>query len=368
MSLEGEKPESLRDTIGAAFDEHVPPPESDQSADTGTPAAPAEAAPEAAPKPGRTAGRARGPDGKLLPGKAQQAPEAPTISAPAVTPAAPARPPRPSSWKKEYWEHWDKIDPSVASYIAQRESEYAKGVSTYKSEWDRVQPMAQAMAQFEPLLQQHNIRPDTWITNLGNAHKSLALGTPEQKASMFVKLAQDYQIPIESLFVQGQDGKLYFNPQIQPHQPAQQQQQAQQPDVRELVRQELLEHQTKSEIQNFVSATGSDGQPKHPYFEDVRETMERLLAANLATDLEDAYNQALALPRHAELTAQIRAQEAKAEADRNAAERAKQVARARGNTISPKTSTPTVSGADRPKGVRASIEAAYDSVIGSGRV
>lgn len=220
------------------------------------------------------------------------------------------------------------------------------------------------MAQFQPILQQHNIRPEVWITNLGNAHKLLATGTPEQKASSFLKLAQDYQVPIEQLFVQGQDGKLYFNPNIQPHQ----QPQTQQHDVRALVRQELLEERTQTEIQNFATATDDKGQLKYPHFEAVRSTMTGLLQANLATDLQDAYQQALALPRHSDITAQIREQEAKAEAERNAAEQARKVAAAKSKAISPKGSTPSAGGETKPKGVRAALEQAYDQVIGTDRV
>ena len=45
--------------------------------------------------------------------------------------------PRPSSWKKDYEESWGKLDPTLQDYIAQRESDFAKGVSTYKSQWDQ---------------------------------------------------------------------------------------------------------------------------------------------------------------------------------------------------------------------------------------
>lgn len=361
--------ESLRDTITNAYDEHT------EVASTETPAGidpgkvvegtiPAETpVVETEPKPSRTDGRARDEKGRLLPGAAKK-PEAEVLvpAAPVIT--AKPHPARPSSWKKEYWDHWGKLDPSVAEYINQRESEYAKGVSTYKNEWDQVRPIAEAMAQFQPLLQQYNIKPETWITNLGNAHKSLALGTPEQKASTFLKLIQDYQVPIESLFVQGNDGKLYLNPQVQPFQ----QQPAPQPDVKELVRQSLLEERTAQEISAFATATDDKGQLKHPHLEAVRPTMTGLLQAELATDLDDAYKQALAHPRHSDIAAQVQAQAQKAELERKAKEQAATVARARSQAVSPKGSTPAVTGGEKPKGVRAAIESAYDSVIGSGRV
>ncbi len=67
------------------------------------------------------------------------------------------RPPRPSSWKKDYEKDWETLDPRLASYINQRESEYAKGVSTYKTEWDRAKPILEAITPYQGMLQQTNL-------------------------------------------------------------------------------------------------------------------------------------------------------------------------------------------------------------------
>jgi hypothetical protein len=69
--------------------------------------------------------------------------------------------PRPSSWKKDYEEHWGKLDPTLQDYIQQREADYAKGVSTYKNQWDMAQPLVHAIEPFMPLLQEHSIEPST---------------------------------------------------------------------------------------------------------------------------------------------------------------------------------------------------------------
>ena len=362
--MSDEKPETLRDHLSAAFEEHVPaevPNDPGQVVEGTIPGPEVE-------KPGRTAGRPRDEKGKLLPGKPEnkgfvkQEPEGGAVAAAPAQPAV-ARPPRPSSWKKDYWDHWDKIDPKLAEYLHQRENEFAKGVSTYKQEWDQVRPIAEAMAQFQPLLQQHNIKPEQWISNLGNAHKQLATGTPEAKASMFLKLAKDYGVPIESLFVQGQDGRLYANPSVQPHQ-----QQAPQPDFEKLIDQKLLEKETFREIQDFAVATDDKGNLKHPHFEVLKQTIHGLLQADLAKDLTDAYNIALKHPRHADLYAQLQEQEQRAELERKAAEQAKVVARARTNAVSVKGSTPSAPAASKPKDRREALEAAWDQHADGGRL
>lgn len=371
---------TVREALNSAFDEVTaaeegvtPAAEIPAGTDTGKVEQTAiPAAPQEPDKPGRTAGRPRDANGRLLPGKPEKPAAAPGSSAAGVTapeqPQAPAkpRPPRPSSWKKEMWDHWEKIDPQVAEYLAQREDQFAKGVSTYKQEWDAVRPMAEAMAQFAPLLQQHGIRPEQWITNLGNAHKTLALGTPEQKLSAFVKLATDYKIPLHEMVVQGQDGKLYINPNIAAQAPAPQQPQA--PDIDAIVDQKLMAREVSREIQSFIDATDEKGEKQHPHFEAVRETMIGLLQANLATDPKDAYQQALRHPRHADIYAQVQQQEQAQEAARKAQEAAAAVARARKSAVSVKPSTPSVSGEPKPKGVRGAIEAAFEQHEGGGRV
>lgn len=107
----------------------------------------------------------------------------------------------PSSWKKDYWGHWERMgkDPGLQEYIEQREQDYAKGVSTYKSQWDQAQPVLKALEPFMPELQQSGITPDRWVANLGNAHRMLSLGNAEQKAQMFVKLASDYGVNLGAL-------------------------------------------------------------------------------------------------------------------------------------------------------------------------
>lgn len=45
-------------------------------------------------------------------------------------------------------------------------------------------------------------------------------------------------------------------------------------------------------IQEFAAATGEDGQPKHPHFEEVKGAMGALMQSGAASSLDDAYEQA----------------------------------------------------------------------------
>jgi hypothetical protein len=179
--------ESLRDQLTQAFDEHVPAetPAVEPAPQVEAPAAaaPADNTPADQSKgAGRTAGRARDESGRLLPGKADPAARAPAqAAAPVVEPKKIARP---SSWKKDHWEAFDGLaatNPALAEYINQREGEYAKGVSTYKSEWEKAKPLLDAIAPYQHDLQRFGLDAGKQFQTYFEIHKALALGNEQQK-------------------------------------------------------------------------------------------------------------------------------------------------------------------------------------------
>lgn len=363
---------SLRDTIESAVDSVIQP---ETPPETPAPA-PAEVAPVETPAAPTAAERARDEKGRFAEEKQAKGPvnakppAAPVAQAPAPqTPQLPAAPKiqRPSTWKKDHWEAYDKLateNPALAQYILQRESEFAKGVSTYKQEWESAKPLLDAMAPFMPLLEQHKIAPGQWISRLGEAHRQLAMGSPEQKLSMFAKLAQDYGVPIEQMFVRGQDGQIYRNPSLQATQVAPQAQGIRQEDVQQLIKQSLAEQQSQSAIEAFAA-----DKEKHPHFDEVRDTMAGLLQAGLAEGLDDAYEAALRHPRHAELYKAMQEQQRQQDEARQAEERRKQAEAARRKAVSPRSATPTGAAGlgEGKKALRDTISAAFDERV-AGRV
>lgn len=365
---------TLRETIEGAVDAVMT---QDEGAITGAPdAAPAAAAaPDAAPAP-KGAEQPRREDGTFAkkPKDSAAAPQAaaqkPAPSAPAPQPAAAAEPAKPAhqmpkSWKKELEPHWGTLVPEVQAAIVKRDEDYSRGVLTYKGEWDRAKPVLDALGPFMPDLERHRIDPAQFVANLASAHRTLALGTPEQKLSMFAQLAQQYQIPLEQMFVRGQDGQVYLQP---PQAAPQPQQQGLTPQaVEQLVRQQLAEQSTTQEVAQFQAAKDAAGNPAHPHFEAVKDTMAGLLQAGLAEDLAGAYEAALRHPRHAEIFEAIQRQQREADEAKAAAERAKNVTRARHNAISTPSSTPTgtAAAASGKKGLRAQLEENLDAAMAS---
>lgn len=340
--------ESLRDQLAAVADQVLA--KSEAPAEV---AAPVETAAPVVEAPREE--RARDETGKFVEKPKEATPKEVAAPAPAI-PEAP-KPKYPSTWKKGLEPHFEKLPAEVIAEIQRREGDYAKGVSTYKQEWDRAKPLLEAIAPYEAELRQYGIAPEQHVARLFGAHKMLALGTPEQKLSMFARLAQDYQVPLERMFTRGQDGQVYFNaPQVQQQAPAPQPAMSES-QIAEIVQKQLTAKSTESEIASMAADTAT-----YPHFEEVRETMAGILQAGLADDLKGAYQAALRIPKHASLFEAEQTAHRQAEEQKKAEEKRKAAEVARRNVVSPKTSTPTsASTATNAKGLRATIEAAVES-------
>lgn len=315
------------------------------------------------------ADRIRDEQGRFAKGAAPKA-ETPKPTGDLAPPTAPVdkpKPQRPSTWKKDHWESFDKLaaeNPALAEYINQRESEYAKGVSTYKAEADRAREVMGAIDPFMPELQQHGINPGRWISDLGTAHKMLTLGTPQQKIQMFQKLAQDYRVPLQALMPQPQ---VDANGQPLPAAPVDQFMPLLNP-LYEQVNQlqgQLRSYQTHQEQQKQAQLQTqiqrfAEGKP---HFEQVRETMAGLLQSGLAQDLDAAYAAAIRMPQHDDIF-QAMQQQQREEADRKAQEaRQATTARARQQTVSSRSGAPTAprSNGSGKTGLRDALSEAFDA-------
>lgn len=242
---------------------------------------------------------------------------------------------RPTTWKKEYLPIWDKLTAGeqlspdealkLAEYSNQRESEYKKGVSTYKAEADRARDIFKALDPFMPELQKHNIRPDVFVNNLAQAHMVLAQGTQEQKYAMFHRLAQDYGIQLN------QAGE--FQPQD-----AYQRQLLEQLNR---VNQEVgvikskYEQEENARLVSEIEQFRSDGE-NYPFFDEVRETMAQLLEQGHAADLKTAYAKAVRLNDDVWQKQEERLLQAKAQQ----VQKQQQVAKAKAKAVSPRSVTP----------------------------
>ena len=244
---------------------------------------------------------------------------------------------RPSTWKKEYVQIWDKMEKGeqiskedftkFAEYANQRESEYKKGVSTYKAEADRARSYEEAIAPFIPELQAQNISPAAWINNLGRAHMILTKAPYDQKVQMFQRLAQDYGIQLNGENVAPIQQDAYTQQLM---------------NQLNMVNQEVSNikgrfaqeenQRLMTEIQKYQS-----DKEKYPHFDVVREEMAQLLELGKAQDLDTAYKKAVRMNDEVWSLEQERLlKDAK-----KTAIKAQQVQKAKAAAVSPKSVTPS---------------------------
>jgi hypothetical protein len=244
---------------------------------------------------------------------------------------------RPSTWKKEYVQIWDKMEAGeqiskedftkFAEYANQRESEYKKGVSTYKAEADRARGYEEAIAPFIPELQAQNISPAAWINNLGRAHMILTKAPMEQKVQMFQRLAQDYGIQLNS------EGVAPIQQDAYTQQLMNQLNQVNQ-EVSSI--KSRFQQEENQRLTNEIERVRSDAE-KFPHFDVVREEMAQLLELGKAQDLETAYKKAVRMNDDVwELEQDRLLKDAK-----QSAIKAQQVAKAKAAAVSPKSTTPS---------------------------
>ena len=267
---------------------------------------------------------------------------------------------RPTTWKKDYLPIWDKLATGtpltpdealkLAEYSNQRENEYKTGVSTYKAEAQNAKALQDAMAPFIPILQQHNIQPTQWIQNLGRAHHTLAMGTPQQKLQMFAQLAQEYGVPLEAVGM-AQQGQL--DP-IVPSLMAQIQELSGKVNTVANWREQQEQQTIQNELARFQDTA------KYPYFEQVRETMAQLLETGFTQDLDTAYQKAIRMNDdvfNSWQTEQLRTHEAEKS-------KAQAVVKAKAHAVSPKSATPSGKIGSEPKDRRAILEQQFEEVDG----
>ena len=243
---------------------------------------------------------------------------------------------RPSTWKKEYVNIWDKMEKGeqidkedfvkFAEYANQRESEYKKGVSTYKAEADRAKGYENAIAPYAQDLQRRGIQPTQYIENLVRAEQILSNASYDQKVQVFQKLASDYGIQLNG---NGQVTQL-------------------DPYTQQLMNQLNMVNQEVSSIKGRFAQEENQrlmgeiervrsNVEKFPHFDVVREEMAQLLELGKAQDLETAYKKAVRMNDDVwEIEQDRLLKDAK-----QSSIKAQQVAKAKAAAVSPKSTTPS---------------------------
>ena len=231
-------------------------------------------------------GNDRAPDGKFA-GKdgkaAEQAPaDAKPDSAAQKTEAEPATPAiePPNSWTAEAKAHWAKLPPETQSYIAQRESEAHKAITSYGERVKTYEPFEQIITQHKDDFARRGMGPAQAFAFLLNAQKQLD-ANPVQG---LVDIGLTYGIDLRPL-LSGQQGQL----------PASDPRVGQVEQRLNHLQQTLQQQQQQAEqaAQAEAEATLKEFSKDKPYYQDVRGMMATFLQSGHAQTLQEAYDMAV---------------------------------------------------------------------------
>lgn len=194
----------------------------------------------------------------------------------------------PASWTAEAKEQFSQLPVETQQYIAEREAQREKAINETKAELAEVR---KATSGYEGVTQKYGqylesigMEPDQAFETLLAAEYTLRNGSPQEKMQLFAQLAQDYGVSLDG------------DPDSQVAQLSRELN-----NVKSTLsnltesQQKEIERENLKTIEAFKGAKGEDGELSHPHFEEVRETMSKLLSSELAGDLEEAYGKAVLL-------------------------------------------------------------------------
>lgn len=223
----------------------------------------------------------------------QDIPEAPELSetpepiaagTPVVAPVAAVTPtpdvPPPQSWAKDKHDLWKTLPPEAREQIQHREKQMLEGLGQYREHFDFGKAMKEAAAPFQPMMAQYGLDAPKAFATLLAAHQRLTSGTFEQRAAEYHRLGQAMgfiqQPGVDPAMREVMERQSRIEGELVRHQ-----------------REQYEAHKQKisSEVLAFSEAKDEQGNPKHPYFDEVAEDI--VLFINNGASLEDAYQRAV---------------------------------------------------------------------------
>ncbi|KKB61545.1 hypothetical protein WM40_22660 [Robbsia andropogonis] len=196
----------------------------------------------------------------------------------APTPAAKA----PESWSAAEKTVWEKIPPEAQAAIARREADIHRGFEKMGQDAAAGRKFNEAINPYLPIIRAEGGDPVRAVSDLLNTAYVLRTATPERKVALFNQIAQQYNVDLSQV-------AQYQPRQVDPEVLHLRQQLEQVQGHLAGQHQEQVQH-TQAEINRQIQAFSSD--PKNEFFDQVREHMGVLIANNLASNLEQAYEQA----------------------------------------------------------------------------
>lgn len=236
----------------------------------------------------QTTGAERGADGRFVsksgepkdgkpvePNSADQ-PQAATPE-PAKTPAITA----PLSWSADAKAYWEKLPPEAQTYIAQREGEAHKQITSQGERLKTYEPIDGVLSHYKDDFSRRGVQPAQAVSLLLEAQRQL----DANPLNGLVQIGLTYGIDLRPLLNGVPPQQL---PQADPRVQALEQTVSQ-------LKQHLStrEQQESEQVVSIAQAQVTEFSKDKPYFEEARPLMAAMLSNGQATTLDDAYDMAI---------------------------------------------------------------------------
>lgn len=198
----------------------------------------------------------------------------------------------PTSWKAGAQAKYDALDPEVKAMVHQREADFHKGLEQYKGLANVGQSFVTEFQPYEALIRAAGVTPQSLVRAWMGAEYKLKVGTPEEKAALFVQYAKDYGINLSDVTAAAEKiaaGQPVIAP-VDPKLTALEQQ------VQQLTGHFTTQQKVAAqrEYAGIVAETQAFGQqPANKHYEAVKLDMAALMESGRATSLQDAYDKAV---------------------------------------------------------------------------
>jgi len=253
---------SLRESIEAAVDEHAPETTPGQTTE---------------PKP-------EGQQPAIPPVVAAKPADQPVV-APEGKPATPQELKAPAQWKPAVREKWNMLPREVQEEVLRREADSMRLIGSVGQKIRMADEVSGHIQPFMDKLSENGVAPSTFLGDVFSTVKSLAHGTPQEKAEVVANIVQSYGIDLRTL-----DAVLTHRIQQPPEVVEARRLAARAQSVLDMQR-SGVEQQTSVEAEKTIAAFSAD--PKHEFLGEVRELMADLIESGRAKDLDEAYSAAV---------------------------------------------------------------------------
>lgn len=179
----------------------------------------------------------------------------------------------PKSLRLELKDHWEKAPPELQQAFTQRDADYEKGITGYKTRDAEARAITEQFAPYEWILRNEGSTPAQAIGPLLQTAALLRTGTPAQKSQAVAHMIQQFQIPLDQISAHF-GGNAPVQQDSHYNDLAQQVQQLTQHITQQQYQaQKTNENRALSVIQQFA------GDPANMHFEAVSDRMLQLLQA-----------------------------------------------------------------------------------------